>query len=188
MAKIMFYLYVTQVTQQSMWGRDNIDESGSQKGMNFASVVTATGSPSSSVGSANTHATFLDTEPPIQVRYCVELRVCTRVVSKVSFPVFFLGVLWDQCKIAGRHNFLSFWKHCKNYVAIASQKCTECSIENGASIACSCALRGVRSYSFFFHPKQIICWNSTGKCVRHTVTVCLYNCYGNGMNTLSYEF
>lgn len=48
-----------------MWGRDN--DSNSQKGMNFASVVTASGSTSSSVGSSSTHTKFLDTDPPIQV-------------------------------------------------------------------------------------------------------------------------
>lgn len=57
----------SKVTQQSMWGRDN-DDSASQKGMNFASVVNASNSPNSSVGNVSNHSTYLDTEPPIQVR------------------------------------------------------------------------------------------------------------------------
>lgn len=57
----------SKVTQQTMWGRE-CEESNSQKGMNFASVVTATGSPSTSVGNSNAHAKYLDSEPPMQVR------------------------------------------------------------------------------------------------------------------------
>ncbi len=40
-------------------------------------------------------------------------------------------------------------------VTITSQKYTEHSIENRAAVACSRALLGVCSYSFFYCPKRI---------------------------------
>ncbi len=53
---------------------------------------------------------------------------------KSKFSYFFLDILWtDQCEIAVRYKFWIFG-NCKNYVAIVLQKCTELSIESGASV------------------------------------------------------
>ncbi len=40
----------------------------------------------------------------------------------------------------------------------------------------------------FLPPKTNQRWNSIGKCILRTVTVCLYSWYSDGTNTLSYEF
>ncbi len=45
---------------------------------------------------------------------------------------------------------MNFWQHRKNCVAITTQKNIEHSIENEAAVACSYALRGTQTYSFFF--------------------------------------
>ncbi len=90
-----------------------------------------------------------------------ELIKNSRVVSKVNFPVFFLCILWtNQREITGRYNFWVSGNTCKNCVAITSQKCTECSVENRAAVTCSRALWCVWGYLVFYLPKQISCWNS----------------------------
>lgn len=74
-----------------MWGRDN-EESNSQKGMNFASVVTATGSPSTSVGTASAHAKYLEAEPPMQVRTLHRMisvsNIFYYIFSFINIPTF----------------------------------------------------------------------------------------------------
>ncbi len=99
---------------------------------------------------------------------------------KSMFPYFFLRILWtDQCEIAGRYNFGVSSNTVKKCVAIASQKCTEHIIENGAAIARSRALEGGCSSSFFYHSEQISRWNSWGNVFvpvpyhlyRHIVTI-----------------
>ncbi len=68
-----------------------------------------------------------------------------RVISKVSFHIFF-GVLWtNQREIARRFNF---WVSGNTVcVAITSQKHTEHSIENGTAVLCSRALQNACVYS-----------------------------------------
>ncbi len=69
---------------------------------------------------------------------------------KNKFPYFFSWHFVNRSTWNCREiSFLSFWQHCKNYIAIASQKHMEHSIENGAAIACSRTLRGECGYSFF---------------------------------------
>ncbi len=83
------------------------------------------------------------------VQNCRPIFTFIRVISKVSFPIFFLRILWtDQREIAGRYNF---WisGNIENYVAITSQKRTENGIENGAAIACSHALQVRVGICFF---------------------------------------
>ncbi len=72
-----------------------------------------------------------------------------RVVLKVSFPIFFSAFCVLINVKLQRDIILSFWQHCKNCVAITSQKRAECSIENGAAVACSCAFWGAHGYMFF---------------------------------------
>ncbi len=78
------------------------------------------------------------------------------------FSQHFVNRLMWNCR---EIKFLSFWQHCKNSVAITSQKHTKHSIGNRAAVVCSHPCEAVWLF-IFLPPKINQLLKFIGKCVR----------------------